>query len=88
MCVLLTCALADDCALLEAVIDALDAVALAADQEATAQLGAWGASIEQGRRRVGEPALTARHTTQQQGSSLLTVHRHVSSLVLHVRLLI
>lgn len=53
-----TCALADDCALLEGVVDALNAVALAADEEAAAQLGAGRASIEQRGGGVREPALT------------------------------
>jgi len=56
---LLTCTLADDGTLLERVVDALDAVTLAADEEAAAQLGARCAGVEQCGGGVGEPALTA-----------------------------
>jgi hypothetical protein len=69
------CALADHCALLEGVIDALNAVTLAADEEAAAELGARCAGVEQGGGGMCEPALTAAQTartaaqTRQPGMS-------------------
>lgn len=65
-----TCALADDCALLEGVIDALNAVTLAADEEAAAELGAGCAGVEQCWGCVCEPALTAAHE-QHTGTHVL-----------------
>jgi hypothetical protein len=46
-----------DGALLEGVVDALDGVALGADEEARRELRARGAGVEQRGGRVGEPAL-------------------------------
>jgi hypothetical protein len=60
-----TCALADHCALLEGVIDALNAVTLAADEEAAAELGAGCAGVEECGGGMCEPALTAAKTAER-----------------------
>lgn len=52
-----TSRLGDHGALLQSIIDALDAVFLHLEQEARGELRVWGAGVEQGRRGVGKPFL-------------------------------
>ena len=76
-------ALGDDGALLERVVDPLDAVVLHRQQEAARELGARRARVEQRRRRVREHALRHEVVRLDRGGQVALVdadrdaHEHV-----------